>query len=39
VDVVPTTLLFENGRVTTRLDGAPDAELDEKQPKKIVDEN
>ncbi len=38
VDIVPTVLLFEKGRVTKRLDGAPGAGLDEKQLKKLVDE-
>jgi thiol-disulfide isomerase/thioredoxin len=35
VDVVPTVLLFEKGRVTRRLDGAPGAGLNEKQLKKL----
>jgi hypothetical protein len=35
---VPTVLLFEKGRVTKRLDGAPGAGLDEKQLKNLVDE-
>jgi thioredoxin 1 len=38
VDIVPTVLLFEKGRVTKRLDGAPGAGLDEKQLKNLVDE-
>jgi thiol-disulfide isomerase/thioredoxin len=37
VDVVPTVLLFEKGKVTKRLDGARGVGLDEKQLKKLVD--
>jgi thioredoxin 1 len=36
VDVVPTVLLFENGQVTKRLDGAPGAGLNEKQLKNLL---
>ena len=36
IDVVPTVLLFEKGKVTKRLDGARGAGLDEKQLKKLV---
>jgi thioredoxin 1 len=38
VNIVPTVLLFENGKVAKRLDGAPGAGLNEKQLKKLVDE-
>jgi thioredoxin 1 len=38
VDVVPTVLLFENGKVAKRLIGAPGAGLNEKQMKNLVDE-
>ncbi len=38
VAIVPTVLLFESGKVTKRLDGAPGAGLDEKQLKNLVDE-
>lgn len=37
VDVVPTVLLFEKGKVTRRLDGAPGTGLNEKQLQKLVD--
>ena len=37
VDVVPTVLLFEKGKVTRRLDGAPGAGLNERQLKNLVD--
>ncbi len=37
VDVVPTVLLFEKGKVTRRLDGAPCTGLNEKQLQKLVD--
>jgi thioredoxin 1 len=39
VNIVPTVLLFENGKVAKRLDGAPGAGLNEKQLKKLVDES
>jgi thiol-disulfide isomerase/thioredoxin len=39
VDVVPTVLLFDNGIVAKRLDGALGIGLDEKQLKRIVDES
>jgi hypothetical protein len=35
VDVVPTVLLFEKGKVIKRLDGTPGAGLNEKQLKKL----
>jgi thioredoxin 1 len=38
VNIVPTVLLFENGKVAKRLDGAPGAGLNEKQLKTLVDE-
>jgi hypothetical protein len=38
VYTVPTVLLFENGKVAKRLDGAPGAGLNEKQMKNLVDE-
>jgi thioredoxin 1 len=38
VDVVPTVLLFEKGKVTKRLDGARGIGLEEKQLKRLVDE-
>jgi thioredoxin 1 len=38
VDVVPTVLLFEKGKVTKRLDGARGVGLEEKQLKRLVDE-
>jgi thioredoxin 1 len=38
VDVVPTVLLFNKGKVIKRLDGAPSAGINEKQLKKLVDE-
>ena len=38
VDVVPTVLLFEKGKVTKRLDGARGVGLDAKQLKNLVDE-
>ena len=31
VEIVPTVLIFENGKVSKRLDGVPGAGLDEKQ--------
>jgi thioredoxin 1 len=36
VDVVPTVLVFERGRVTKRLDGEAGAGLDEKQFKTLT---
>jgi thioredoxin 1 len=36
VDVVPTVLLFEKGKVAKRLDGAPGAGLNEKQLKNLL---
>jgi thioredoxin 1 len=39
VDVVPTVLLFEEGKVTKRLDGAHGVGLNEKQLKNLVDEH
>ena len=39
VNVVPTVLLFEKGKVTKRLDGAPGVGLDEKQLKKLVNKS
>ena len=36
VDVVPTVLVFEQGRVTERLDGEAGAGLDKKQFKKLT---
>jgi thioredoxin 1 len=36
VDVVPTVLVFEMGKVTKRLDGKPGTGLDEKQFKKLT---
>ena len=37
IEVFPTVLLFENGKVTERLDGEPGAGLSEKQLKKLLD--
>jgi thioredoxin-like negative regulator of GroEL len=37
VDVVPTVILFEKGRVKKRLDGAPGMGLDEEQLKYLTD--
>jgi thiol-disulfide isomerase/thioredoxin len=39
VDVVPTVLLFEKGKVTKRLDSARGVGLDAKQLKNLVDEH
>jgi thioredoxin 1 len=39
VDVVPTVLLFERGRVTKRLDGKPGAGLDEAKLIKLLTES
>jgi thiol-disulfide isomerase/thioredoxin len=39
VDIVPTVLLFEMGKVTKRLDGEAGAGLSEKQLKKLVAES
>jgi thioredoxin 1 len=39
VNVVPTVLIFEKGKVTKRLDGAPGAGLNEKQLKKLVNQH
>ena len=36
VEVVPTVLLFENGKVSKRLDGAPGEGLTEKQLKDLI---
>jgi thiol-disulfide isomerase/thioredoxin len=38
VEVVPTVLLFEKGKVTKRLDGTRGVGLNEKQLKNLVDE-
>jgi thiol-disulfide isomerase/thioredoxin len=37
IEVFPTVLLFENGKVTERLDGEPGVGLSEKQLKKLLD--
>jgi thioredoxin 1 len=39
VDVVPTVLLFEKGKVAKRLDGTPGAGLNEKQLTSLVNEH
>jgi thioredoxin 1 len=39
VDVVPTVLLFEKGKVTKRLDGARGVGLNERQLEDLVDEH
>jgi len=39
IDVVPTVLVFEKGRVTKRLDGEPSAGLEENQFKKLLTES
>ena len=39
VDVVPTVLLFEKGKVTKRLDGTRGVGLNEKQLEKLVDKH
>jgi thioredoxin-like negative regulator of GroEL len=36
VEVVPTVLVFEKGKVTKRLDGVPGAGLSEKQFKEFI---
>jgi thioredoxin 1 len=36
IDVVPTVILFENGKVAKRLDGVPGAGIGEKQFKNFV---
>lgn len=38
VDVVPTVILFKNGKVSKRLDGVPGEGLDERQLVEMLDE-
>ena len=37
INFYPTVLLFENGKVTKRLDGEPGEGLNEKQLKKLLE--